>query len=417
MAELGESVLRLRLSRESASDSEELQVSLIWNDIADLDLHVVTPRKEEIYFGHKESKCGGWLDVDMNVRGESMEPVENVFWASSPSGKYKVFVRNFSNHVRDGTVFTDPQRKVPFVCYLTRNGERQTFSGSAGPSEDVTCFEFTHKGNGAVGSFVVLPPAGVDTTFKEAAAQHEVTYTVGSGYYAVARKEKIQAYKDMLLHDIASDTFTIGHDEVCEALGWPTDGDLNKGPKDIKEGTRLFVQSTSHNRKIPADTHVLIQVPVKEALKYRQLDVGQAGNLQAPERKKGAAAAQAPAPAVASTPKRGKKRAGADAEPEGAPTPPPKQSKKKGGGGGGGGLSGKAIVFTGTLSISRSDASKAAEGAGASVKSGVSAGVDIVVAGPGAGAKLKAAEKHGCEVWDEDQFKVAVSMSCWPGGV
>eukprot|EP00966_Prymnesium_polylepis_P151415 3499017-Prymnesium_polylepis.1 len=74
MTELGESVLRLRLDRESATESEELQVSLIWNDIADLDLHVITPRKEEIYYGHKESKCGGWLDVDMNVRGESMEP-------------------------------------------------------------------------------------------------------------------------------------------------------------------------------------------------------------------------------------------------------------------------------------------------------------------------------------------------------
>lgn len=133
----------------------------------------------------------------MNVRGESMEPVENVFWASSPSGKYKVFVRNFNNHVRDGTVFTDAGRKVPFVCYLTRNGKRETFRGEAGPKEDVTCFEFTHKGNGALGSFVVLPPAGHDTTFKEAAAAHEVTYTVGSGYYAVARKEKIQAYKDM----------------------------------------------------------------------------------------------------------------------------------------------------------------------------------------------------------------------------
>ena len=47
--------------------------------------------------------------------------------------------------------------------------------------------------------------------------------------------------------------------ETLQALGWPKDCELNIGLKDIKDGARLFVQSTSHNRKIPADTHVLIQ--------------------------------------------------------------------------------------------------------------------------------------------------------------
>jgi len=309
---------------------------------------------------------------------------------------------------------------VPFVCYLTRNGKRETFKGEAGAKEDVTCFEFTHKGNGALGSFVVLPPAGVDTTFKEAAAKHEVTYSVGGGYYAVARKEKIQSYKDMLLHHIESDTFTIGHEDVCEVLGWPDGTELNKGPKDIKDGYRLFVQSTSHNRKIPHDTHVLIQVPVREALKYRQLAAGQAGALQT-DRKAGKAAAPDPvaapaAPPAAATPKRGKKRA-AEAEeaeePAAAPTPPGKKAKKATAGaaaGGGGGISGKTMVFTGTLTMKRADATKAAEAAGAVVKGSVSAGVDIVVAGPGAGAKLQAAEKHGCQIWDEEQFKSTVGL-------
>jgi hypothetical protein len=36
--------------------------------------------------------------------------------------------------------------------------------------------------------------------------------------------------------------------------------ELNTGPKDILDGYRLFVQSTSVNRKIPAGTHVLVEV-------------------------------------------------------------------------------------------------------------------------------------------------------------
>lgn len=35
--------------------------------------------------------------------------------------------------------------------------------------------------------------------------------------------------------------------------------------------------------------------------------------------------------------------------------------------------------------------------------------MDIVVAGPGAGAKLENAEKHGTLIWTEEQFLAAVN--------
>lgn len=114
-----------RLDREGAKTGD-VQVSLIWNNYNDLDLHVICPCGEEIYFAHRKSQCGGELDVDMNVSPTSMEPVENVFWPpnGAPQGSYKVLVHPYKNHKKPGC--SDP---TPYRVAISVGGVVQEFSG------------------------------------------------------------------------------------------------------------------------------------------------------------------------------------------------------------------------------------------------------------------------------------------------
>lgn len=124
----------------------DIRASLVWNNRNDLDLHVVTPRGEHIFFGSKRSMCGGWLDVDMNVNGETDTPVENIRWprGTATAGRYRVYVQNYRFHEW-------AHRPTPFRVELEVNGDVYHHDGIASPREqvgyasDVTVAEFDYR--------------------------------------------------------------------------------------------------------------------------------------------------------------------------------------------------------------------------------------------------------------------------------
>lgn len=125
--------LRARLEREGARSSD-VQVSLMWNNYNDLDLHVVCPSGERIHGGNRKSACGGHLDVDANVRPDSRKPVENVVWpeGEAPAGTYQVFVHYYKKHKKRRS--KDPTK---FQVIANAYGDLMEYTGELTFGEEI----------------------------------------------------------------------------------------------------------------------------------------------------------------------------------------------------------------------------------------------------------------------------------------
>ena len=127
--------------------SGDVQVSVSWDAPSDVDLHVVEPSGEEIYYGNPGSSTGGQLDVDSNAACNiDGRQIENIRWpGSAPSGTYIVRV-DYWDSCGVG--------RTNYLVTVRQGSSTRTFTGS-----------FTGDGdNGGEGSGVTI------TTFVQAAS-------------------------------------------------------------------------------------------------------------------------------------------------------------------------------------------------------------------------------------------------------
>ncbi|HEY8474866.1 MAG TPA: hypothetical protein VIL37_19885 [Natronosporangium sp.] len=106
-----------------AVGSGELQVSVSWDADSDVDLHVVDPNGEEIYWSSMYSSSGGELDLDSNPNC-NLDNIrnENITFPEAPPGEYLVRVDYFND--------CDVAQTNYVVTVQLPDGSSQTFDGT-----------------------------------------------------------------------------------------------------------------------------------------------------------------------------------------------------------------------------------------------------------------------------------------------
>lgn len=91
------------------SGTGDVKITLSFDRLHDLDLHVVEPNGEEISYTNDASATGGRLDLDAgSLCMPSAANAENIFWPPSgaPAGEYVVSVQNFQQCMPGDIDFT-----------------------------------------------------------------------------------------------------------------------------------------------------------------------------------------------------------------------------------------------------------------------------------------------------------------------
>lgn len=97
--------IKERVKKAGGNVEGVLRCSLSWFNYDDLDIHVIEPGGNHIYFANKRNReTSGILDVDMNISsGGSREAVENITWGDKDlmeEGIYALHINQFTQRER-----------------------------------------------------------------------------------------------------------------------------------------------------------------------------------------------------------------------------------------------------------------------------------------------------------------------------
>jgi hypothetical protein len=114
------------------AEDGELRVTLSWDTPTDVDLYVVNPDGQEIYYGSRSDSLGGQLDLDSNA-GCSIDGTnqENIHWPKGKNGEYVVRV-NYWSACGDSESGGLPAN---WSVTVSGCGVEESASGSLGPGD------------------------------------------------------------------------------------------------------------------------------------------------------------------------------------------------------------------------------------------------------------------------------------------
>jgi hypothetical protein len=138
----------------------DVQVTLAWDADSDVDLHVVGPDGEEIFYGNRDSASGGELDLDSNA-GCEIDGIrnENITWpvGTAPRGTYTVRVNYWSSCGVAQTNYTVRVNNGGAVEIFTGSFTGGGNQGGRGDGVVITTFERT-SGPTAMSPAAIKPP-------------------------------------------------------------------------------------------------------------------------------------------------------------------------------------------------------------------------------------------------------------------
>lgn len=149
-----------RLKENAVAQGKFVNVTLAWENQADLDLIVVEPGGVAISMYNnnvRKSPSGGSLDIDANACQKMAgcasrpDPVENISWnIKPPAGRYDVYVALFSANVE-----RNQRENIPYTVVVTIDGKKTSYEGLINTTDMVCGDRCRTKDKIKVASFVV----------------------------------------------------------------------------------------------------------------------------------------------------------------------------------------------------------------------------------------------------------------------